>query len=51
MVPGVVKDGLEAQQRGVKLPLTVQSGDVETQLEPPRRQNPKRGKQSDMTRA
>jgi hypothetical protein len=46
-----MEDGLEAENSSVEVPLTMQSGEIETQVDPPKRRNPRRGKQSDATRA
>ena len=50
LVPGIMDDGLEADNSGVEVLLMMQSGEIETRVEPPKRRNPRRGKQSDATR-
>jgi hypothetical protein len=51
VVPGNTEDGLEAEDSSVEVRLTMQSGEIETQVDPPRCQNPRRGKQLDTTKA
>jgi hypothetical protein len=47
LISGVMKDGLDAQDTGVEMPLMMQSGQMETQADPPRHQNSRHGKPSD----
>jgi hypothetical protein len=47
MVPGVTKTGFEVQDGKIEELLTLQSGEIETQVGEQRRRNPRRGKQSD----
>jgi hypothetical protein len=51
LVPGVMEDCLDAQDTDVEMPLTTQSGQMETQADPPRCQNPRCRKLSDTTKA
>ena len=51
LVPGIMEDGLEAENSGVEVPLTMQSGEIETWVDPPKCRNPRWGKQSDSTKA
>jgi hypothetical protein len=44
-----MENGLEAEDSGVDVPLTMQSRGIETQVDPPKRRNPRWGKQSDTT--
>ena len=36
LVPRIMEDGLEAVDRGVEVPLLMQSDKIETQVDPPR---------------
>jgi hypothetical protein len=47
LVPEVLGVDFETQERRIEVPLMVQSGKIENQVEPLRRQNPRRGKASD----
>ena len=49
-VPGNMEDGLEAGDSSAGVQLTMQSGEIEAQVDPPRRRNPRRGKQVDTTK-
>jgi len=49
LIPEMEGSSSEAQERGIEVPLTVQRGADEPQEAPPRRRNPRRGKQSDTT--
>jgi hypothetical protein len=49
LVPGVMADGFEVQDEGIEAPAMVQSGELPTQVGPPRRQYPRQGKQLDTT--
>ena len=48
-VPGVMVDGFEVQDEGIEVPVMVQLNKLVTQVGPPRRQYPRRGKQLDTT--
>ena len=49
LVPGIMADGFEVQDKGIEVPAMVQLGELVTQVGLPRRQNPRRGKQLDAT--
>jgi hypothetical protein len=49
LASGVRAGGSEVQDRGIGVLSTMQSSEMESQGGPPRRQNPRRGKQSDNT--
>ena len=49
-VPRNMEDGLEAGDGSAGVQLTTQSGEIEAQVDPPRRRNPRRGKQVDTTK-
>ena len=48
LVPRMMEGGLGIQVEGIEVAPTMQSGDVEPQVGPSRRRNPRRGKQSKM---
>jgi hypothetical protein len=45
LVPTAMGNGSEVQERGVEVLATLQSSENELQRDPPRRRNPRRGKQ------
>ena len=49
LVPGIMADGFKVQDEGIEVPAMVQLGELVTQVGPPRRQYPRRGKQLDTT--
>ena len=49
-VPKNMEDGLEAGDGSAGIQLTTQSGEIEAQEDPPRRRNPRCGKQVDTTK-
>jgi hypothetical protein len=47
LVPEVLGVDFKTQERRIEVPLMVQSGEIENQVEPPRLQNPRHGNASD----
>jgi hypothetical protein len=47
LVPEVLGVDFETQERRIEVPLMVQLGEIENQVETPRHQNPRHGKASD----
>jgi hypothetical protein len=50
LIPGVTEEVLEAEVRGVEVPLKMQVGEIETCPEPPRHRNPRRRNELDITK-
>jgi hypothetical protein len=51
VVPGNTEDVLEVEDSSVEVRLTIESGEIDTQVDLPRHRNPRCGKQLDMTKA